>query len=145
MQALPDETTGVAVGTLVRMPSAREIPDSWRRATADHLHEWAKRRFGLKPNGKYKANSRVIAEAAGLTQPSYIQLKNMKGSFGLHLLIQVRDGIKVPLDDLLGLPPLKTTMEIVDEAVDRALALRFPEKPESPPVPTSVSKRKRVE
>lgn len=41
----------------------------------------------------------------GMKQPTYVQLKNKKGSFGLHLLLQVRAGIRMSIDDLLDLEP----------------------------------------
>ncbi len=83
----------------------------------------------------------------GMKQPTYVQLKNKKGSFGLHVLLQVRKGFSIPLDELMGLPPLnagpapasRSPAELRALAVQVAALLR--EGVTSPPVDESPPER----
>lgn len=78
------------------MPSARDVPDEWRRSVRDHIRAWAAKKF----DGR-KYTTRQLADALRMKQPTVVQLLNVKGSFGLHILAQVRAGTGISLDELV--------------------------------------------
>lgn len=97
-------STVIAVGKLVDVPGRREaraVPDVWRESVARRVRQWRDKHH---PG----ATTRKLATAMEMNQPAVVDLLNCKGSFGLHLLLQVRRAIGVSLDDLLGLPALTT-------------------------------------
>lgn len=102
-QGAIEGTNGVPVDKLPIVPKnePRDIPDEWRESVARHLAKW------VKENAPGKT-TREVATLLGMKQPTYVQLKNKKGSFGLHLLLQLREGFGIPIDDLMGLAPLKS-------------------------------------
>jgi transcriptional regulator with XRE-family HTH domain len=84
------------------MPAARDIPIEWRVSVKRSIDEWVAAHF----EGKRKPTTRQIAVALGMKQPTVNQLMNLKGSLGIHVLLQVRKGTGKTLDQLLGLKPL---------------------------------------
>jgi predicted XRE-type DNA-binding protein len=82
------------------MPAARDIPIEWRVSVKRSIDEWVAAHF----EGKRKPTTRQIAVALGMKQPTVNQLMNLKGSLGIHVLLQVRKGtgktlLRVLIDD----------------------------------------------
>ncbi len=83
----------------------RDIPDAWRESLATHVKAWVE--ANVERNAKGKITTRAAAERMGMKHPTYVNITTCKGSFGIHMLLQVRAAIKVPLDSLLGLKPFE--------------------------------------
>jgi transcriptional regulator with XRE-family HTH domain len=96
-------------------------------------------------------SERTIAKAFGISQPALNKIRRCEGALGVHALLQLREALRVSIDDLLGLAPLAPRTVAASDlelAVERALARRFPahapdapEPPPPPPPPTRARKR----
>ncbi len=79
----------------------------------------------------------AFAERVGISQPQLSAVERGTGSVGINVLIRMRAILSVSLDDLLGLPELKTTrmpedLKAIAAEVAKILATSTPES-ESPP------------
>jgi len=93
-------------------------PVEWRRSVAIHIETW------IVTHGLAKKTSRQIAPMLGISQPTLVQLRNQNSSLGIDVLVKLRESMRVSIDDLLGLRPLR------DEAA---------ETPTVPPAPTGTT------
>lgn len=48
----------------------------------------------------------IGAAWGGLSQATISDLKNGTSKMGLRILLAIREGLQIPLDEILGLPPL---------------------------------------
>lgn len=84
-----------------------------------------------------KFTVRAAAEAWGIDIATIHNARHAKGAVGAQFLIKLRDVVKMPIDEILGLPPLtekakvRTTAEqwktTIAEAVDEAKAMGAPD------------------
>lgn len=79
--------------------AARDVPDAWRVSVARHLEAWIEAHAKGLPQ-------RRVASMLGMTQPTLNQVRRRVGPLGLHVLLQLRAGLGLSLDTLLGLPPI---------------------------------------
>jgi transcriptional regulator with XRE-family HTH domain len=94
-------------------------------------------------SARYPGKSeRTIAKAFGISQPALNKIRRSEGALGVHALLNLREALRVSIDELLGLAPLVTAaasrpvaVSELELAVERALARRFPAEPEDVPVP----------
>jgi transcriptional regulator with XRE-family HTH domain len=89
-------------------------------------------------SARYPGKSeRTIAKAFGMSQPALNKIRRCEGALGVHALLYLREALRVPIDELLGLAPLARAPAVASElelAVERALARRFPAEPEALPL-----------
>jgi transcriptional regulator with XRE-family HTH domain len=62
-------------------------------------------RYPTSADGKPVAQS-VVAKAIGITQPTLSELLGLRGGVGVTALLALRDWLGMPIDEMLGLPPI---------------------------------------
>lgn len=106
---------------------------------------------------RFDDNQTAFARAVGVSQSQLSALMKRGGgerSVGINVLLRLRDYLDMSIDDLLGLPPLRSartrvapqpgaTNEQLVAAVEAAL-VRLKQAPELPVPPSMEPKRKRV-
>lgn len=98
----------------------------------------------------------AFANWLGVSQPQLSVVMSGERSVGINVLLRLRQRLNVPLDDLLGLPPLAGAVapNVIRSAVLEALEMRYgkdgappprqlPPAADAPPPPRSAPKLKR--
>lgn len=102
-----------------------------RQRVRDHLEAL----IATRPT--HRRSHHALAKDLGIDVATLSRIRNLKGGIGVHQLLRLRELTQTPLDDLLGLAPVKESAlqrELV-AAIEAALDRRFPGED---PAPASV-------
>lgn len=109
------------------MGASRGVPEEMAKHVAKLVNEHISEHFpGVAET--------AVAREAGIVQPVLSEVRRVKGSLGMATLIKLRNWLQIPLDDLLGLPPLSSQASTL-ESIDRRLAAIQAAATPSTPVP----------
>jgi transcriptional regulator with XRE-family HTH domain len=84
----------------------RRIPDTTLARIRDLLTARLDEDFGPRVDGARRVGQRQICERIGISQPVLHDIEAATGSLGVHALIALRNYLRKPIDELLGLEPL---------------------------------------